>query len=121
MHYTQEMMLQSTSGYCMPFEERDKDVEMSLGYGRQKHPQTGEMFFHHGIDFKARRYILAALATEKQEEYGTDRLLVVLNRFKDLSQKNILKHTRRDIKFFVGEEDQFDDVTMLGFKYNGQS
>lgn len=56
-----------------------------------------------------------------QEEYGTDRLLVVLNRFKDLSQKNILKHTRRDIKFFVGEEDQFDDVTMLGFKYNGQS
>ena len=52
MHYTQEMMLQSTSGYCMPFEERDKDVEMSLGYGRQKHPQTGEMFFHHGIDLQ---------------------------------------------------------------------
>ena len=56
-----------------------------------------------------------------QEEYGTDRLLDVLNRHKDLSQKNILKQTRQDIRFFVGEEDQFDDVTMLGFKYNGQS
>lgn len=56
-----------------------------------------------------------------QEEYGTDRLLDVLNRHKDLSQKNILKQTRQDIRFFVGEAEQFDDVTMLGFKYNGQS
>ena len=72
MHYTQEMMLQSTSGYCMPFEERDKDVEMSLGYGKQKHPKTGETFFHHGIDFKARRYILAALATGKVSGIGSD-------------------------------------------------
>ena len=55
-----------------------------------------------------------------QEEYGTDRLLDVLNRHKDLSQKNILKQTRQDIRFFVGEAEQFDDVTMLGFKYNGQ-
>jgi len=29
MKYTQEMMLHSDSGYCMPFEERDKDVEMT--------------------------------------------------------------------------------------------
>ena len=47
MKYTQDMMLQSDSGYCMPFEEKGKDVEMSLGYGKQKHPKTGEMFFHH--------------------------------------------------------------------------
>ena len=51
MKYTQEMMLQSDSGYCMPFEEKGKDVEMSLGYGKQKHPKTGETFFHHGVDF----------------------------------------------------------------------
>ena len=47
MKFTQDMMLQSDSGYCMPFEEKGKDVEMSLGYGKQKHPKTGEMFFHH--------------------------------------------------------------------------
>ena len=54
-----------------------------------------------------------------QEEYGTDRLLDVLNRHKDLPQKNILKQVRRDIRYFVGEAEQFDDVTMLGFKYIG--
>ena len=31
MKFTQDMMLQSDSGYCMPFEEKGKDVEMSLG------------------------------------------------------------------------------------------
>ena len=56
-----------------------------------------------------------------QEEYGTDRLLNVLNEYKDLSQKKILKQARLDIRRFVGEEDQFDDVTMLGFRYNGPS
>ena len=52
MHYTQEMILHSDSGYCMPFEERNGEVTMSLGYGKQKHPHTGESFFHHGVDFK---------------------------------------------------------------------
>lgn len=44
MRYTEEMMLQSKSGYCMPFEERGKDVELTLGYGKQKHPVTGDEF-----------------------------------------------------------------------------
>ena len=62
MKYTEEMILHSDSGYCMPFEEpRGKDVELSLGYGEQVHPTTGEKFFHHGIDFKARYYILSAV------------------------------------------------------------
>ena len=72
MHYTQEMMLQSSTGYCMPFEERDKDVEMLLGYGNQKHPRTGEQFFHHGIDFKAGHYLLSALASGKVSGVGSD-------------------------------------------------
>jgi serine phosphatase RsbU (regulator of sigma subunit) len=55
------------------------------------------------------------------QEYGTDRLLEALNKYKDLSQKDILKYVRRDIRFFVGDEDQFDDVTMIGFKYVGPS
>ena len=48
MTYTQEMNLTSSSGYCMPFEERDRDVQLTLGYGKQNHPKTGEEFFHHG-------------------------------------------------------------------------
>ena len=45
MKYTQEMILQSQSGYCMPFEEREKEVEMILGYGKQTNPETGKEFF----------------------------------------------------------------------------
>ena len=53
MRYTEEMMLQSTSGFCMPFEEPVKQGRaMSLGYGKQKNPVTGTAFFHHGLDFE---------------------------------------------------------------------
>ena len=72
MKYTQDMMLQSDSGYCMPFEEKGKDVEMSLGYGKQKHPKTGEMFFHHGVDFPVKHYLLSAIATGKVTGLGND-------------------------------------------------
>ena len=62
MRYTEEMILRSSSGYCMPFEEPTKqDVQMSLGYGEQKHPVTGETFFHHGIDFSVNHYLLSAV------------------------------------------------------------
>lgn len=73
MKYTEEMILHSDSGYCMPFEEpRGKDVELSLGYGEQVHLTTGEKFFHHGIDFKARYYILSAVASGIVSGVGND-------------------------------------------------
>lgn len=72
MKYSQEMILQSPSGYCMPFEEREKDVELTLGYGKQKHPVTGQEFFHHGVDFNAPRYLLSAVATGTVSGMGTD-------------------------------------------------
>lgn len=72
MKYTQEMMLESESGYCMPFEEKDKEVEMSLGYGKQKHPKTGDIFFHHGVDFPVKNYLLSAVASGKVSGLGND-------------------------------------------------
>lgn len=45
MDYTQEMNLASASGYCMPFEERNGEVKLLLGYGEQTHPKTGDKFF----------------------------------------------------------------------------
>ena len=72
MKYTQDMTLDSKSGYCMPFEERDRDVDMTLGYGMQKHPQTGQEFFHHGVDFDVHLYMLAAVASGKVTGIGTE-------------------------------------------------
>ena len=72
MKYTQEMILLSPSGYCMPFEERDKEVEMTLGYGKQTDPRTGVEFFHHGVNFSAPHYLLAAVASGTVCGIGTD-------------------------------------------------
>ncbi len=72
MQFTQQMILHSGSGYCMPFEEKNGDVQMTLGFGRQRHPLTGETFFHHGVDFKARHYLLSAMATGTVAGLGND-------------------------------------------------
>jgi hypothetical protein len=56
----------------MPFEEREKEVELMLGYGKQRHPVTGQEFFHHGVDFNAPRYLLSAVATGMVSGMGTD-------------------------------------------------
>lgn len=67
------MILHSESGYCMPFEEpQGKDVELSLGYGEQTDPETGEKFFHHGIDFNVRCYMLSAVASGIVSGVGND-------------------------------------------------
>ena len=73
MIYTQEMNLLSTSGYCMPFEEKESNVQLVLGYGKQIHPDTGEEFFHHGVDFKTNNYFLAAVADGVVSGIGVDR------------------------------------------------
>ena len=73
MKYTEEMILHSESGYSMPFEEpQGKDVELSLGYGEQADPATGEKFFHHGIDFDIRCYMLSAIASGIVSGVGND-------------------------------------------------
>ena len=51
MRYTEEMILRSSSGYCMPFEEPIKqDAQLSLGSGEQKNTVTGETLLHHHQD-----------------------------------------------------------------------
>ena len=72
MKYTEEMILQSPSGYCMPFEEeKNKEVTLSKGYGEQKDAVTGETSFHHGINFHASHRPLAAVASGVVSSIGT--------------------------------------------------
>lgn len=69
MNYNQDMNLLSESGYCMPFEEKSGNVNISLGY---KQPmQNGD--FNHGIDFATREYPLAAVADGIVSGIGVDR------------------------------------------------
>ena len=54
-----------------------------------------------------------------EEQYGEERMLRALSRRKISSMQKLLAALKRDHDKFVGEADQFDDITMLGFKYNG--
>lgn len=72
MNINQEMILMSKSGYSMPFDDRGDKVELVLPYGEQKHPVTGENFFHHGIDLKCHYFMLNAVADGVVTGIGSD-------------------------------------------------
>ncbi len=54
-----------------------------------------------------------------EEQYGTDRMLAALNRSKDQPMTKLLPGVKADIDAFAGGADQFDDITMIGFRYIG--
>ena len=54
------------------------------------------------------------------ELYGTDRMIEVLNKNPEADQETLLRNLKISIDEFVGEAPQFDDITMLGFKYKGR-
>ena len=59
-------------------------------------------------------------AINKEEKaYGTTRLVEKLNSVKNASQEETLAAVYRDIVGFAGEAEQFDDITMIGYTYNG--
>ena len=55
-----------------------------------------------------------------EELYGLQRLERPLNRLKDPSPEAVLNAVRKDVDEFVGDADQFDDLTMLCMKYLGK-
>ena len=57
-------------------------------------------------------------ATNKNDElFGTDRLLAALNVNPDADPEEVLKNVNDGINKFIDGADQFDDLTMLCFKY----
>ncbi len=61
-----------------------------------------------------------AEATNAQNElFGPERTLEALNREPDATPKEVLSNVMEGINAFVAEAEQFDDITMLCFRYNG--
>ena len=58
---------------------------------------------------------------ENREQYREERLREKLNSGKDADQKTLLKGVLQDIVGFAGAAEQFDDITMVGLTYNGDS
>lgn len=55
------------------------------------------------------------------ELFGTDRLLEALNQNKTAQPNELLPEVKKAIDAFVGDAPQFDDITMLAFKFFGRS
>ena len=73
MNYSKDMLLESQSGFMMPFASADdEEIQVTLGFGEQKHPVTGQPFHHRGIDFVCGEKPLFALATGTVVGAGTD-------------------------------------------------
>ncbi len=63
---------------------------------------------------------VAEATNSDKQLFGTDRTLKALNSFSAASsQKEILLGVRAAVDAFVKEAPQFDDLTMLGLRYNG--
>lgn len=53
------------------------------------------------------------------EQYGPDRLLSVLNAQSDNEVEQIVMNVARSVEEFTGDADQFDDLTVMAFRYEG--
>ena len=58
---------------------------------------------------------------ENREQYREERLREKLNSGKDADQKTLLKGVLQEIEGFAGAAEQFDDITMVGLTYKGDS
>lgn len=64
MNFTNDMMLMSESGYCMPFNDRKEEVNLISRYGEDGNT---------GIDFATNRYVLRAVADGMVTGIGTSK------------------------------------------------
>jgi len=55
----------------------------------------------------------------RNELYGTERMMAVLNSSQGMEPEKVLKMVKADVDRFVGDAPQFDDLTMLCVRYNG--
>lgn len=54
------------------------------------------------------------------EVFGNDRMLKALNQNPDAAPEEVLANVRAGVDAFVGDAEQFDDLTMLCFAYKGE-
>ena len=59
-------------------------------------------------------------ATDAQQEmFGSDRMIEALNKDENANPYEVLGNVREAVSDFVGDAEQFDDLTMLCIEYRG--
>ena len=62
---------------------------------------------------------VAEATDAKNQLFGTERMLAALNRDPNAAPETLLHTVRAEIDAFVGEAPQFDDITMMCFRFDG--
>ena len=55
----------------------------------------------------------------ERNQFGLDRMIASLNREPDAGPERLLANVREDVRSFVRDAEQFDDITMLCLEYRG--
>lgn len=80
-----------------------------------------ELQFHPGDRLFVYTDGVPEAVNEADDQYGTERLVAALNKWRDLPIQEVAPAVRRDIEEFAGEAEQFDDITMLELIYSKKS
>ncbi|MBR2685268.1 MAG: SpoIIE family protein phosphatase [Erysipelotrichaceae bacterium] len=83
--------------------------------------KKGELVLHKGDILYLYTDGVTEAENEKQELYGNSRLLSVISEKSGEPMGNLLRAIKSDVDRFEGKAEQFDDITMLGIRYQGGS
>ena len=64
---------------------------------------------------------VAEASNSQDELFGTERMLEALNSEPDADPVTLLGNVKKAVDRFVGDAEQFDDLTMLCLEYKGTS
>ncbi len=101
-------------------------------YELVKYPHSPAVAVMEGIKFKEHQFHLdpgdsiyvytdgvPEATDDRNELFGEKRLIQALNKDSNASIERLFNNVIGDVRDFVGDAPQFDDMTMMGFRYNG--
>ncbi|MCP4110558.1 MAG: SpoIIE family protein phosphatase [Desulfobacteraceae bacterium] len=80
--------------------------------------ELAETHMHHGDIVVLYTDGMTEAINEEDEEFGEERLEELLNRYSNLSAKDMCNSLIQDVQVFQGTKPQFDDMTMFILKVN---
>ena len=91
--------------------------DMALGYLEDQEFTPHDLEMHHGDTLFVYSDGVPEATSVDNELFGADRMLSVLNEDPFLSPEDEIRNLKNSIEEFVGEAEQFDDITMLCFTF----
>ena len=92
---------------------------LMLAASKRKGYQQEEVALHPGDEIFLYTDGVTEATNANNELYGEKRLLHLLNTLGDISMEEVCACVKADVDAFVGDAPQFDDITMLAFRYRG--